>query len=100
MQAESDEPRPIPDLPYLSKPDKFTDDEVKDEDREELNELAAVANVINDIDTFKFFLQELLNRRLMTSKKEKLQWIIDNQNSYDLEKMKGAFEALILKSAA
>lgn len=99
MQAESDEPRAIPDLPCLAKSDNIFN-EIRDEDREELERLAEVSDSIDNLETFKYFLQELLNRRLMTSKKEKLQWIIDNQNSYDLEKMKGAFDALILKSAA
>lgn len=96
MQTDSDEPRAIPDLSRLAKSDNVVD-EMEDEDREELNELAAVADGINDLAMFKFFLQELLSRRFMTSRKERLQWIIENQNGYGLEKMKGAFEALILK---
>ncbi|MBD3581319.1 hypothetical protein [Flavobacterium selenitireducens] len=98
MHADSDEPRPIPDLPCLAKPDNLID-EPNDERNEELEGLAEVANEIESVDTFRFFLQELLTRRLMTRKKDKLQFII-NQQGYDLEKMKGAFEALILRAAA
>jgi Na+/phosphate symporter len=94
MQADNDEPRPMPDLPCLKKSDNLID-ETENEYNDELEKLATIANEIDSVDTFRFFLQELLTRRLMNRKKEQLQFIIDQQ--YNLENMKGAFKALILE---
>jgi len=51
---------------------------------------------IETLGDFKAFLYQLLRLDSMTSKRGALLHLIDNNPNYDLEKLKGGFEALVL----
>ncbi|MFT3793289.1 hypothetical protein [Flavobacterium sp.] len=92
LEAMDDEPSNIPDLPCLANWDSL--DEVEDEAKLEVEDFGY--NEIETASEFKALLYRLLRLDGMDSKRSALLHLIDNKSNYDLGKLKGAFEALIL----
>lgn len=85
-------PSTIPDLPCLAKWESL--DEVDDEAKLEVEDFGY--KEIETTSDFKALLYRLLCMHEMDSKRSAILHLIDNKSNYDLGKLKGAFEALIL----
>ncbi len=88
LEAMEDEPAPILNLPALA---TLEDEELKDE----VEDYGYME--IESLDAFKNMLQHLKGKKKMMGKLSTIDYMIDNEMNYDLEKMKGAFEVLVLK---
>ena len=89
LDAMGDEPRAIPDLACFAPIDDSdqSSDEVEDYGYKELETMEG----------FKLLLQGLIGFEDMYSKRGMLQSMIDNEQGWNLETMKEAFGAVILK---
>ncbi len=89
-ESESEESRPIPRLTYSWNDDDSDDDDLGDGDFGYME--------IETVEEFNLLLKRLLRESHMENKKSPLLYLLDNKQEYDLNKLKQAFEALILKT--
>lgn len=92
LEEMDDEPKIIPDLPYLVKLDSTDDSDEMDIEGVDFNYME-----FETTEGFKDLLRGLMGVKALNGKIGTLQMMIDNKMNWDLDKMKEAFAEVILK---